>query len=258
MKQEKPRVLLTSYVFWPSLGGLELVAEHLARGLQARDHKVEVLTFTPAPEVGDRAWPFRVTRRPGLRDSLAAFRRADVVISRHLSLRTCWPVLVIRRPLIIWHATWYPEDEKFIARTLRRWIMRRATNIANSQPICSALEYCDGVVHPGYDDSRYRNETPWDMRPRSFVYIGRLGLEKGVDLLIRALAAIPGADLTVIGSGPAEAQLKSETKKLGVSDRVNFVGRKDANEINALLNQHKVMVAPSRYDEPFGTVALEG
>ena len=259
MNSVKPKILVASYAFWPSLGGLELIAEHLARGLSARGHALELITFTPPPEGGEnRPWPFRMTRRPGLRQSLAAFRNADVVISKHLSLRTCWPVLLIRRPLIVWHATWYPKDERLITRTLRRWIMRRARNIANSHAMGAALERCDGVVHPGYDETSYRNEIPWGSRPRSFVYVGRLGLEKGVDLLIDALPALPAVDLTVVGSGPAETQLKAQAQQLGVTARVDFVGRKNSCEINEILNQHKVMVAPSRYAEPFGTVALEG
>ncbi len=46
-------------------------------------------------------------------------------------------------------------------------------------------------------------------------------------------------------------------KKLGLGDRVTFVGSKRAAELASLLQQHKIIVIPSRYNEPFGVVALE-
>ncbi|WP_158243245.1 glycosyltransferase family 4 protein [Acidimangrovimonas sediminis] len=259
MTAPKPRVLIASYAFWPSLGGLEIIAEQLARGLNARGHVVEVLTATPAPEaqVERSDLPYPVLRSPGLWASLMAFRRADIVISKHLALRTCWPILLIRRPLIIWHATWYPEERR-LNRYLRKAIMHRARNIGNSAAIGASLDHCDGMVHPGYDDSRFRNEVPWSERDMDFAYIGRLGAEKGVDLLIEAVAELPGTTLSIIGSGSLEPQLRERVEALEISDRVHFLGRMEAKEINAALNRHKVMVAPSRYDEPFGTVALEG
>ena len=46
--------------------------------------------------------------------------------------------------------------------------------------------------------------------------------------------------------------------KLGLRDQVTFAGPKRDAELAHLLQQHKILVIPSRYDEPFGVVALEG
>jgi glycogen(starch) synthase len=40
--------------------------------------------------------------------------------------------------------------------------------------------------------------------------------------------------------------------------QVDFVGHKNRDELVRLLNAHQIMVIPSRWQEPFGVVALEG
>jgi glycosyltransferase involved in cell wall biosynthesis len=60
------------------------------------------------------------------------------------------------------------------------------------------------------------------------IHVGRLVKWKRVDLLIRALAkvraAVPNAELIVIGSGPEEALLQALARELHVEESVHFVG----------------------------------
>jgi glycosyltransferase involved in cell wall biosynthesis len=48
------------------------------------------------------------------------------------------------------------------------------------------------------------------------------------------------------------------TKRLGLEEQVQFRGAQSGSELAATLNQHQILVVPSKYDEPFGVVALEG
>lgn len=58
-----------------------------------------------------------------------------------------------------------------------------------------------------------------------FVYLGRLAPEKGVDVLLRAVATlverVPDALLRIVGSGPLEGALKAEAARLGVDSAVD-------------------------------------
>jgi len=58
--------------------------------------------------------------------------------------------------------------------------------------------------------------------------VGRLSLEKGFDLLLEAFAhvrtAFPTADLTILGAGPEESQLKTLRAKLALHSAVRFAG----------------------------------
>ncbi len=56
--------------------------------------------------------------------------------------------------------------------------------------------------------------------------VGRLAAEKGMDVLLQAVALCPQQDLhlDVLGQGPHEEQLKEQTRQLGLGERVHFQG----------------------------------
>lgn len=90
-------------------------------------------------------------------------------------------------------------------------------------------------------------------------YVGRLQPEKGVDVLLRALAGLlehpRRPTLTVVGDGPCRADLLQLALRLGLSDTVRFVGYLD--DPVPVLSRLDVLAVPSRTD---GTpiVVLEG
>ncbi len=94
------------------------------------------------------------------------------------------------------------------------------------------------------------------------VFLGRLVSDKGADLLIDALRLLKTdgviADLTVIGTGPEEERLKTLAAELGVGGQIFFAGARTGDALVRLLNEHRLLVVPSRWAEPFGVVALEG
>jgi len=84
--------------------------------------------------------------------------------------------------------------------------------------------------------------------------LGRLHPNKGFDVLLRALALLPGAHLSLAGEGPERAALARLARELGVADRLAFLGwRQDSG---ALLAACDLFVCPSRH-EPLGNVILE-
>jgi glycosyltransferase involved in cell wall biosynthesis len=80
---------------------------------------------------------------------------------------------------------------------------------------------------------------------------------KGVDVLLAAVAALaPGARwaLWIAGDGPERAALEAAASRLGVGDRVRFLGRR--SDVPDLLEACDVFVLPSR-KEGLGVAALE-
>ncbi len=59
-------------------------------------------------------------------------------------------------------------------------------------------------------------------------YVGRLTADKGVDLAIRSLTAVPDAVMVVAGDGPDGARLKQLASSLNVERRVQFLGHVDS------------------------------
>lgn len=84
--------------------------------------------------------------------------------------------------------------------------------------------------------------------------LARLHRKKGIDTLLQALVDVPEAWLWIAGEGPLRAELVALADRLGVKDRVRFLGWRD--DRGALLRAADVCVFPSRY-EPFGTVMVE-
>ncbi len=93
-------------------------------------------------------------------------------------------------------------------------------------------------------------------------FVGRLVREKGVDILLRALADLPEeVHLTVIGAGPERAALAQLAGRLGISERVVFEPWLPSTEIPERLRSLDALVLPSRttshWKEQFGRVLLE-
>lgn len=84
--------------------------------------------------------------------------------------------------------------------------------------------------------------------------LARLHWKKGLDTLLDATAKTPGLYVWIAGDGPIEAELKAQCTKLGLDDRVRFLGWR--NDRGALLAACTFVAFPSRY-EPFGTVTVD-
>jgi glycosyltransferase involved in cell wall biosynthesis len=95
----------------------------------------------------------------------------------------------------------------------------------------------------------------------SFLFCGRLDVEKGVEHLIRAFVEVrrsaPRAQLRIAGRGPERDRLVALARELGVDDAVFFLGWLPPNDIETELARAWVLVAPSLWAEPLGLVALE-
>jgi len=92
------------------------------------------------------------------------------------------------------------------------------------------------------------------------IFVGRLVDSKGVDTLIRAVAALAqrGRKLKccVVGTGPAEEHLKLLVRQLGLQGQVLFASPHEPEQVFGLMKASKVLVLPSRR-EGFGIVLLE-
>ncbi|MFE1646135.1 glycosyltransferase [Microbacterium sp. P01] len=97
------------------------------------------------------------------------------------------------------------------------------------------------------------------------VYVGRLSPRKGPDLIVEALAELPGdipeVHLDIVGNVfPGyewfDEQLRDRINALGLNERVRMLGFRP--DIWSTVEAADALVVPSRFDEPFGNTAVEG
>lgn len=161
-------------------------------------------------------------------------------------------------------------------RALSRWLWRQAdAGIAISEAIRRFAIAYEGVspqkihtIHYGLDPASVH--APPDARTRLRQELGlpadaplvgsvcrlieQKGLDNALDGFAQVVAEFPAAHYAIAGDGPLRGALEAQAARLGVADRVHFLGwRADAPAIFAALD---VLLAPSRW-EGFGLVFLE-
>ena len=84
--------------------------------------------------------------------------------------------------------------------------------------------------------------------------MGRLHADKAHDVSLQALAGLPGCWMWIAGAGEDEHKLKALARRLGVAERVRFLGwRLDAS---ALYRAADICLFPSRF-EPLGNTVIQ-
>ncbi len=86
------------------------------------------------------------------------------------------------------------------------------------------------------------------------VYFGKLIPQKGVHVLLEALAGVE-ARAVIVGFGPERAALEAQASELGL--RALFTGPLEHRHLRHLLAYADVCVVPSVFPEAFGMVAAE-
>jgi len=150
---------------------------------------------------------------------------------------------------------------------LFRQMFRRLRALGGvSRSVCEATEQAMGlapgaatVLYNGVPDTNCRGSSvsiDHSAPPQAPTVgaVGRLTPEKGYDVLIRAMALLPGCRLVLLGEGPERAALTALARQLGMEDRVELAGWVTAPWTDQF--QFDVLATPSRV-EGFGLVAVE-
>ena len=178
-----------------------------------------------------------------------------------ISLKNFWLMLLARRPIVAHHPSVFRGDDgrRRTVDLAKLALSYFAYNIVPSDYMGTEVPRSFKIPN-AYDDGVFKRLT--EERSRDLIFVGRLGLVKGVDTLLMALQMIKAefrsVALTIVGDGPDRERLVALSNSLGLQRNVCFVGARDSNAIVKLLNSHRIIVVPSTYKEPFGIVALEG
>jgi glycosyltransferase involved in cell wall biosynthesis len=148
----------------------------------------------------------------------------------------------------------FAEVDRIVA--FREWV--RALLIANGVAAGKIVSSSHALCHPATERRRTAKQTA----TLRIVFMGRLDPTKGVDLLIRALRAIPDADLvldvygTVQGVG-GRLELERLRQMANGDGRVVFRSPIDSQAVVDTIAAYDVLAVPSQWMETGPLVVLE-
>ena len=262
------KILFLSHKFYPMIGGIEVISELLANAFADAGHEVHLVTWMP--DESNKIFKYKVSRNPGLIALFSAHAWADVVFENNICLRLSWPALFFRSKSVIALHTWVarePNKAGLIEYIKFFWLNRSKKVIAVSQALRIESWKSATVVGNPYRASEFIT-MPELNRDKAFVFLGRLVSDKGVDLALLALHKLKKLSLerldytnytlTIIGEGPELGKLNLLVNELDLKNEVNFLGSLTGESLIRKMNEHQVLLVPSRWQEPFGVVVLEG
>ncbi len=247
-------------------GGIERYVSYLDKGLTDRGHEVTVVCPPNSP-LAERSSSQRQFRNKSqfsfrtysqylkigreLQPDIAHIHFSPDFVMPAMALRkACAAKIIMTRHLVL---PWSPAKVKRYIKLFDHIIpVSQAVEkkLADSGiPIEMMTVAKAGVPPPSVAGIPCLEPT---LRVGSF---GRLVEEKGVDVLLRAVASVPGVRAEIYGNGPAEDSLKSLANELEVSDRVTFHGF--IPDIANAMNKVHLVCVPSVWDEAFPYSILE-
>lgn len=260
------KILVLSHRFSPDIGGIEVISEILATEFSKCSCDIHLVTWTPTES--QKRFQFKIIRNPNPVILFREFLWADVVLENNLSLRLSWPLLFVKRRHVIAVHTWIRRINGEIGvrdRLKFFWLQKANSVIAVSRELKKETLNTAQVIHNPYRDNLF-TRTNRKERKKDFIFLGRLVSDKGADMaisLIKMLNDHSTADskkytLSVVGDGPEKKTLENQVKDLSLEHDICFTGYLQGKELVEFLNEHKYLLVPSRWKEPFGNIVLEG
>ncbi|TDR79927.1 glycosyltransferase [Paludibacterium purpuratum] len=125
---------------------------------------------------------------------------------------------------------------------MRQYGLKSASQVI-SNPIDTTL------FTPVAADARQALKTRWGFSDATLLYAGRLAREKNIDVLIRALPTLaarhPDVVLALAGHGGERENLRLLAEKLGVGERVRFLGTLDKASLAQAFQAAEIFVLAS-------------
>lgn len=284
-------ILFTRFPLEAAYGGAEVQTLALMRELKSRGHTVSFLGSCPvlqseAPKVGCSVLALDIGKPPVTKGGAVSFLWRRMGMAR--ALREAYNTLphvdavcmlsMSEKLLLTPHigeakALWIEHDR--VGRWLQRnpWLPSLRKASARATVVCVSALSRDVYVRLGFDANRVvaipngidagrlgSGAITADPPPPLRVgCVSRLSEEKGVDVLLHAIRAIPEATLDVVGVGPQGPYLAYLAQELAgiecATGRIRMLGR--IKDLGAFYRSLHVLVLPSIDHDPFGLVAGE-
>jgi len=298
MKKKKQfdnsRILFVLEHFFPYVGGAETLSYLLTKKLAEKGYKVQVLTTLHDKKLNkneviegvhihriDCRNRFLFTLR-ALRPALRMAKNSDLIISStyNAAIPAWWAAKRSSLPSIlifheIWGKLWFrlPYLKRF--QRIAYWAFEQLIARLNFTKVVAVSDYTkerlttyfkeealvriyNGIDYREFEGHQWN--APGQFQP---LFLGRLGVSKGIDLLIPAMDQFldqhPDCLFRVIlpdRPRALSAQIRQDIKDLKHSERVILINSLPFDELLEMMCRSSCIIVPS-YSEGFGFVAVE-
>jgi glycosyltransferase involved in cell wall biosynthesis len=283
------RILQVYKDYHPVVGGMENHIKMLSEALVRRGYQVTVLATHPTPRT-------HVEKISGVQvikaGRLATISSAPISLSLLLWMSRLQADLThLHFPYPIGELAYllagrsskmvltYHSDivrQKYLLQVYKPFLYRllsRADRITVSSPnyiqsspyLRQVASKCAVIPH-GTDLNRFKETQTVTRRAQGIrqrhgaplvLFVGLLRYYKGLSFLIEAMPQID-AKLLVVGQGPMGKEWQALSRRLGLAERVAFLGRVDDEDLVALYHACDVFVLPAIHrSESWGAVQVE-
>ena len=285
------RILQVGKYYCPVVGGMESVIRDLAEGLHLRKVETEVLCANNSMAHQDSIVAgVNVSRcsrwgviagtaiSPDMIWSLTKRINSYDIVHIHHPNPIATLALLLARPqckvVLHWHSD--IVKQKFLLRVyspLLEWQLKRADaivatspNYAETSPYLLANRRKTNIVPIGINPQRLHingrllEKLRTRFQGKKIVFsLGRMTYYKGFQFLVEAMKYLPENVVVLLGgSGELKDGLGLLSRRLGVMDRVVFLGHIDDDDLAAYYKLCNVFCLPSiARSEAFGVVLLE-
>ena len=267
-------------------GGIEVLAQTI--GLHSQNENIMYFIFRGgaiAESMRDVGIPVVIANTPRFqwKQKIAEFvqycadERVDVVVNHMYSPVACFYVYALKRKLphikilSYWHCDERTNVKGIKGKLLYRPLVRAMQRCCHKVIAISEFVKRAGIEAYGTPDDKIEviynsidlnRFSVSEQRPAcetmELIFVGRLVPEKGVHLLLEALAKLSGqidVHASIIGFGVEYEKLTNQMKLLRLEDQVDFLGKR--TDIPQLLAQADFFVHPAVCQEGFGITLVE-
>jgi glycogen synthase len=273
------KILYWSELFWPYIGGVEVLGAKLLPELQDRGCDIIVITSHDYLDLPDQAqyrgvkvcrFPFRSAISTGNIAQLFALRREVAKLKQAFA-----PDLIHVNsisPSVLFHLQTADACAAPALMTMQQEILPKegggcdtlmgAALRSAAWVSCVSSAVLDQVLHwvPEFHsrssviynalDMELDIPRPLPNNPPRLLCLGRLVPAKGFDLAIDAMAFVatrfPNVRMTVAGGGPVQPDLKRQVDRLRLAEKVEFLGWVEPEKVASVIDEATIVLMPSR------------
>jgi glycosyltransferase involved in cell wall biosynthesis len=275
------RILLATGIYPPDIGGPATYVKALAAELSKAGHEVGVLTYaSDNRETSQEAWLItRVSRDGNFFARWWRYARALQVAGTGVDIVYCFSSVSVGIPLLLSRI----RGPKRVLRLGGDFLWERYTDLGGRKTLRAFQSSLIGIfsrlllwpVLYSFDSvifsslfqqtlsKRWFTAFPQSIvienalsstgipfhhtrhDPLKVLFVGRLVRFKNIDRLVKAIARIPLATLTIIGDGPERQRLIGISKQMQMHGRVSILPSTDQKSLVQVFRDHDVLVLPS-------------